>query len=444
MTQPRTLEATEPSASLPYPNLMKQGPWNRKAGSHDYERFDHRCAGSYSAGGANLGDVKIDCKFLFRKSKWGTISHRKIAAGVIYMDLVFQQKPDCKITSATVTVTLRDRKEAKPAAFPSQMTDFYGPKSLVGSQRAEQKQIHTSLQPNISVMGNTVSGMGKSFETSFQLCHRWNFHGSMSADDSGIYRSIGWDLSENKLESGQNGTVHTAFTVTHGGQGFLMDVKIQGKLERMGDRLRQIGRKLKFRPDGRRPGQISTTLIGAYKGEKPGLDMLAAGLEQAMVLENSIKRPVELPDPQQAVFRELRPEIPSFLSQASEVSCRSPAQPGHMGLEINDHIELRNRLLSSAESLMRPQVDLVRESLWENPEASIPSTEPARSRRSSSPTLVDEQQQEASIESVKMDPGSGIEKPKPENHGQQVASARDLLVWVYLFYHFIFHAFGLD
>lgn len=64
MTQSRTHEAAEPSTSLPYPNLMKQGPWNRKAGSHDYERFDHRCAGSYSAGGANLGDVKIDCKFL--------------------------------------------------------------------------------------------------------------------------------------------------------------------------------------------------------------------------------------------------------------------------------------------------------------------------------------------------------------------------------------------
>lgn len=384
------------------------------------------------------------------------------------MDLVFQQKPDCKITSATVTVTVRDRKEAGPATFPSQMTDFYGPKSLVGSQRAEQKQIHASFEPSISALGNTVSGMGKSFETSFQLSHRWNFHGSMSADDAGIYRSIVWDLGENKLESGQNGTVHTAFTVMHGGEAFLMDVKVQGKLESIGDRLRQVGRKLKFRPDGRRPGQISTTLIGAYDGEKPGLDMLAAGLEQAMVLENCIRRPVELPDPQRAVFHELRPETASLRSQASGGSYPSPAQsePPSLGapspsagsanlqaplaLEPGDHIELRNRLLCSAESLMRPQRDLIRESIWGLPEVLVDSEARAGSRRSSSPTLVNEQQRGAPLECLRVSPGQGVErkvdaeKPKTKDADQQMVSAGVLSVWVNLFYLVMLQVFGLQ
>ncbi|EJT71772.1 hypothetical protein GGTG_11026 [Gaeumannomyces tritici R3-111a-1] len=94
-----------------------------------------------------------------------------------------------------------------------------------------------------------------------------NFHGNFSADDDGIYRSIVWDLGESKLEGGQNGTVHTAFTFTHGGQAFMMDVKVEGRLESIGDRPKQVGRKLKFKPDGRRHGQVSTTLTGAYEGE---------------------------------------------------------------------------------------------------------------------------------------------------------------------------------
>lgn len=41
-----------------------------KYGRCDFERFDHVASSHMRAGHAKIGKVEIDCKFVFRKSRW--------------------------------------------------------------------------------------------------------------------------------------------------------------------------------------------------------------------------------------------------------------------------------------------------------------------------------------------------------------------------------------
>jgi len=82
---------------------------------------------------------------------------------------------------------------------------------------------------------------------------------------------------------------------------FHRHVEVSGKLYSVSDSMK-VGLKKIFSPRGTGK-DVSTTLVGGYKGKRWPLDEQAQGLEYAMQLENRIAVPVELPDADIPIFR---------------------------------------------------------------------------------------------------------------------------------------------
>ncbi|KAL8288311.1 hypothetical protein RB597_000426 [Gaeumannomyces tritici] len=384
-------------ANPTYPELSSPGP-KRKYGRQDYGRFDNICFDSASIGGSLLGKVNVDVGLRFAKSKWGFF-RGCTPGGILYIDIDIQQQADCKIDQATVKIVLRDKESGVVSKYPTQVTPFFGPKHLTGTERLEHKESSFQLQPSVQFMGTGLSGLGGSSSAKADKVYHWDIRGQRtnSKAAAGIlglhYDTLEWKMIENKLEGRSGNKICTAFAFTHSGHEILMDVIVEGKLSSKTDRLREGVKRLKFRPNaGRKPGQISTTLIGVYSGERPQLDMLAAGLEHDMVRENYISQPVMMPKPQQSSFRQepagRPPETQGALTSADERAQQAtPVLQQPQPLPESGSIKLLDptvqRLLCAGQSLIRSPRDMIFEEMsdqWD--EADTPS-------RSLSPTVVD-------------------------------------------------------
>lgn len=241
---------------------LETGTWK---GKRRYSPTDFRklTSGLVSIGSRQLSRTTINCQLPVDKCHWGRLGHKQYPAGIIYLMLDFGPlQGDCRVTSATVTVTLDDQDDVLSArgdktvkrhdeAIPARMTQFYGPQSgLVGPPKSSHVTDTSKFDPTVAVT-NVVDLSGVSHERSkvFTRFQAWTFSSHLLPGerdmDRSIHRSIKWDFHDNKLEEQafHSNLIHTAFTFEHSGQPFLMKVKIEGKLDRWVDRVRS---KLKF------------------------------------------------------------------------------------------------------------------------------------------------------------------------------------------------------
>lgn len=306
-----------------YPELWVM---RRRYGPVGFDRFDNVLSEHASIGDASIGKVKVDCKFLFEKSLWGVMTRAQNPAGIVYLDLNFQQPRDHRLKAATVTVRLDEDDDdlpkqrsthQRPWPVPVQI-GAHGPMQLTGEAHRALKTSRWSLKPHIDIAGLAgIGGVGPDSETqSVQEC-RWTFSSHLRADPtsqraSSAYRILEWQLTENEFEtqSSHSNTVHTAFSFQHDGQPFLMHVSVQGQLQswtsnaKMG--IKNTMRKCKIgssSPDA----PCATTLInfnGRHQFSKP-LDEVARGLSLAMELENMRSIPPQIPTSHRTTFREV-------------------------------------------------------------------------------------------------------------------------------------------
>ncbi|KAI1174742.1 hypothetical protein F4777DRAFT_588991 [Nemania sp. FL0916] len=317
------------SSDRPRPELSTVDNYSRKFGRYNFNRFDHLVSQYASLGAASLGKIHVDCKFLFKKSKWGTLEGRD-PAGIVYLDLAFSQPIDCRLKSATVQVTLDDDDEHLVRQFPSQGSRppvqivKYGPRHMTGEPQYEQVITHNRFVPSVEVgpFGG-AGGVGReSSKHTVREC-RWMFEshlktgGRKRGNNNWAYKVLQWQITENELEtkSLRSNTVHTAFSFVHGGQPFFMRVEVSGRLESrtsdLGHQIRHKMRKLKF-PAHPHSASYATTLInfnGRNKFTTP-LDGLVQGLELAMEHDN-MTGPVEVKRAQRPrYFEEQAPTQP--------------------------------------------------------------------------------------------------------------------------------------
>ncbi|RYP19516.1 hypothetical protein DL767_009634 [Monosporascus sp. MG133] len=289
---------------------------SRKFGKSDFERFDDISSLQASIGGGEIGKVKVDCRFQFKKSQWGVLEHKNIPAGIIYLDLAFHQPADCRLKSARVTVTLDDRLDAvsenRHSGTPRiEITNWYGPKQLSGRPTRILKTKRSNMTPYIEAMGMAgVGGVGKDSEETFVQESRWTFSGTVfRGEKTSAITTIQWDLTENDLEAQptHSNVLHTAFAFKHEGEPFLIRVAVSGKLQSKYGQAKHKFRK--FPSSLTKDGRYATTLVnfgGKYTFVKP-LDELARGLAFAMEKENLEEVPILIPDVQRVVFQDDRP-----------------------------------------------------------------------------------------------------------------------------------------
>lgn len=271
-----------------------------------YHGLDHLTNASLCS--RDLGKVLVDCRLRVSKSQWGCLGVPPTgsSAAIIYMDIAFDQPHNCRLASGTVLVTLDD--VTAPAATDTvhdeslQMTDYYGPKHLSGEARSVAITQTMHLTPELNVLGSGASGIGVEREKAASYDSRWSFTGGLMTGrkSSAAYQTLKWELCENDQggRSSRSNVIHTAFTLQHSKQPFIMRIEIQGRLQSCKDRFRQGIRHLRF-PSSHNPDQgKSATLVcpNARIGIDRPLDTLAKGLCSAMERENYARIPVEIPD----------------------------------------------------------------------------------------------------------------------------------------------------
>ncbi|KAE8444967.1 hypothetical protein EG329_014095 [Mollisiaceae sp. DMI_Dod_QoI] len=320
------------------PILQRYRPLgSRKYGRYDFERFDHLSSSHASIGHGTFDKVNVDCRFLFKKSRWGVLGEHKNPAGIIYLDLTFNQPKGSQLHSATISITLDDEDKAlrefsgdyyrTGPRCPVQMTDCYGPKGFAGPERTVQTKKSLHLTPRAEFLGYGVGGMGVDRESTFTSSSRWKFSGTLlpGKGSNWAYKTLKWDLSENDLEaqSTHSNQVHTAFTFEHSGQPFLMRVEIKGKLKKFHGRVKD--KLMKFPSHANKEDDSVATLIkfGDAISFTTPLDERARQLQFEMELANMNAIPMEVSDPKPATFL----GIPQNADPSSMANITAPLGP---------------------------------------------------------------------------------------------------------------------
>ncbi|MCJ1331607.1 hypothetical protein MMC10_008298 [Thelotrema lepadinum] len=338
------------------PEYIRVKASKRKNGHLDFIRFDNLFTSQVNIGYSTLDKVKVDCKLLLSKTKWGSLGagssmfSAEVPAGIMYMDLTFDQPKDCKLSSATVYVTLDDgatelehfrnhharsqssgihpRKKEKDHAEqnypPVSITDWFGPKAIAGRERLVGLNEHLHATPNLGFGGINIGGIGYDRASIKERPSRWTFTGQMIAAGAGPdrgrgraktawgdefrYKGLRWTLSENDLEpqATHSPVIHTAFAFVHSREPVLLRIQIEGKLKGMGARARN--KWLEFSSVRRGKDDSVSTLINLsnHVSILP-LDQQAQGLELEMQWANLAATPVEIPDPMPAAFTTVAP-----------------------------------------------------------------------------------------------------------------------------------------
>jgi hypothetical protein len=430
-------------------------PIARKFG-RSFERCDPLSPASI--GNRDLGKVNIDCKFRLSESKWGVLGAAERSAGILYMDLTFDQPKDCKLSSATVLITVdgediaaESLREATTEAVGTvrsvlpalRITDSFGPKNLSGEQKTMQMKSTYRLTPNFNVLGNGAGGVGRDIEKINHFTGRWTFTGHIKPTKvhgrngvtSMTYKTIKWELTENDLDLRvvHNKVVHTAFAFEHDQKPCYIRVEISGKLQRVRDRIRST---LRF-PPARREDQgetIARIELGPSYKFKNRLDSIANGLARAMEMENFEAIPVELPEAIRPTFHEVAPvsdhttvssaQAPSMINSqetwpAHTLSEVGPSTTNSM-LESSTRVTIEDQLLQDLARahlvLPRPQFDNVSASVAQSTHSSV--------------TVVDQDLQEGNLGqmiSVKQSETSRWETGHDEKRTQSLQTTTNML-----------------
>lgn len=298
----------------------------RRYGS-TFNVFDHLA--NVSLCSQQLGQVEIDCRFRQSKTQWGVLGPAENHAGILYMDLTFAQTKHCRLSSATVWVSLEDPEDfdhlmdaattpphhfisvedvytqegGSESGSPSnpnpeeefnvvrflQFTQDFGPRNLAGEPTRATTKKTRHLTPEVNVLGNGGGGLGWDREQSIEQTSRWAFTGDLirgcrlvkNASDI-VYRTLKWHLSEDDFQpqATHSNTIQTAFTLEHDEKLFILRIEIQGKLERRNERMKnQVKQLFKFPRDPRENQGVSVTLVNprAEKTTKR-LDAVARGI----------------------------------------------------------------------------------------------------------------------------------------------------------------------
>ncbi|PQE04193.1 2-amino-3-carboxymuconate-6-semialdehyde decarboxylase protein [Rutstroemia sp. NJR-2017a BVV2] len=295
-----------------------------------------------------IGKVDVDCRLRLSKSKWGVIGKNENPGGIIYLDLNFDQPADCKLSSASVSVTLEEHRVFEENSLFA--TDQFGPKRLTGELYEVPVTKNYRFTPHVDVLGAGAGGIGIDTSKRKVLSSRWSFTGQLlfaeDKDDATrekVYRRLKWELTENKLESRvlHSNLFHAGFTIEHERQPFYLKIEIEGKLRRTKDR---IMNRLKFPPNSQKKDGVSWTLIdpGVPGKSNRSLDALADGLSKAMEMENLQDIPMQMPEALPVSFTE--PVHTSILKKPSYLPLN--------GLASGGTEQLSGRPIRTAEQLL--------------------------------------------------------------------------------------------
>lgn len=181
-----------------------------------------------------MGRVQVDCRFRLSKTQWGVIGDDNTPAAVLYMDLTFDQPKDCQLTSAVVSITMKEsdtepqkthtqtafnrRPKSRPRMHEPdhgfagaserylapvavdtignlttqskrclQVTPYFGPRELTGNPTQITIKENRRFTPEVHVFGQGGGGVGFDHERSIEQTSRWTFTGTVLSGNHSHY-----------------------------------------------------------------------------------------------------------------------------------------------------------------------------------------------------------------------------------------------------------------
>ncbi|EXF83330.1 hypothetical protein CFIO01_07419 [Colletotrichum fioriniae PJ7] len=308
----------------------------RRYGRKDYERFDQDAArGSYlCVGNGAIGKVQIECKYHWKRAQWGVLGSTRNPAGIVYLDISIKQPPGHTLRDARVLVTLAEQdafgaeyggrpcqkhvRTSLNSDYAVQVTEQFGPQSLIGPQMVTSELKQRSFEPTLGVGGLfEIGGVGTRRSVARRIIDSWTFKGMVKRAKHGEgFRSLEWELKENETDCNpfRQHIFHTGFAFEHSGRPVTMCVEVEGRLK---SKIRQGKHKFsRFCSKSSDTDNSTTTRIDLSSAKsvfKKQLDGIACGLNMAMQKENYETVPIEMPAPMSATFEQISQptDIPS-------------------------------------------------------------------------------------------------------------------------------------
>jgi hypothetical protein len=242
----------------------------------------------------DIGKVKIDCCYL-EDSTCGTLEQNP--AWLLYLDINIHQPRGWKLANASITLTVhRDTdiipaQPTGPAGNPRlgpQVTKYFGPKGI--QDRPQERNVNRgwTLEPNISVLGNS-GGLGNiSGGSNYVASSRWLIRGQwwpVLDEQLGVslYRKVNWYMEENTFDEQtlHANSVHVGAVLRHDLDPIRVEVRIEGKLQ-------GISGVFRFPPQNKPAVVISKF---TPKKESKCLDNIAKALEDELTKKNQVPVP---------------------------------------------------------------------------------------------------------------------------------------------------------
>ncbi|KAK1961525.1 hypothetical protein LY78DRAFT_662031 [Colletotrichum sublineola] len=301
----------------------------RRFGRSDFERFNEEAAvGSHLLlGSSSIGKVEIECKYRWRKARWGVLGPDQNPAGIVYMDISLKQPPEHTLSNANILVTLSEDVPASHGRFryrrPArasldsehavQVTEYFGPHAIHGPQGMSLETNERTFRPTIGAGGLVeLGGMGTHHSVTRQYVDSWTFKGTQKRAKDGIgLRCLEWELTENDTDRKplHSHVFYTAFAFEHSGRPVNICVEIGGRLKSKTKQGKQ--RFFRFCSRSGDTNNIMVTQVDlstARNDFREKLDPLALGLNMDMQRINLEAIPIEMPGPTQATFKSVAPE----------------------------------------------------------------------------------------------------------------------------------------
>lgn len=185
-------------------------------------------------GQQDFGKATVNCCFLRKKSKWGTLDSTPIA--ILRLLLTFKESFGYKLSSAEVELSF---VSVDSGVSPPAVTEHVYPSMIYGPPITRARNTNREMKPQFEALGVTAGGIGVVADDQLTQTAQWTLGGVLKADKDQLCTIVTWLWESNALNPYKELVPprNVAVVIEHSKCKFQMDLKIDARLRDTSKRL---------------------------------------------------------------------------------------------------------------------------------------------------------------------------------------------------------------
>lgn len=218
-------------------------------------------------GQQDFGKATVNCCFLHKKSKWGTLDSTPIA--ILRLLLTLKESYGYKLSSAEVELSF---VSVNIGGEPPAVTEHVYPSMIHGPPTTRARSTNREFKPQIEGFGATASGIGVVTDDQSTQTAQWTFGAALGADKDQLCTVVSWLWESNALNPYKELVPprHVAAVIEHSKCAFQMNLKIDARLQ---DKSKRFFCLLRSRP------KTTTTIADFSSHGDVDLEAVVKGLK---------------------------------------------------------------------------------------------------------------------------------------------------------------------